>query len=94
MAQADSANSAGTAQSDLFSGVPVEPQWQPDPDKIRRRLERILAEMRSASAMPWDFSRRSLYLKIFPDMAHYLKDDEAAQYCLAFDAELERLKAA
>jgi len=44
--------------------------------------------------MPWDWSQQSLYLKIFPDMANLLPQEEAAQYVLQFEREWERLKAA
>lgn len=86
----------GTAESqgDLFGAGPAVPQWQPDPDKVRRRLERILAEARGAETMPWDWSKQSLYQTIFPQMAHLLDADEAAQYCFQFEREWERLKAA
>jgi hypothetical protein len=35
-------------QPDLFGPAPAAPAWTPDPDKVRRRLERILAEARAA----------------------------------------------
>jgi hypothetical protein len=84
----------GAAQPDLFGPAPVQPVWTPDPDKVRRRLERILAEARAAETMPWDWSQRSLFKKIFPDMANLLPEEEARQYCLQFDEEWERLMAA
>ena len=82
-------------QGDLFGGAePAQPAWTPDPDKVRRRLERILAEARAAEQMPWDWSEQSLYRTIFPQMAGLLPEDEAAQYCFRFEQEWERLKAA
>nr|MBA3447861.1 hypothetical protein [Pseudaminobacter sp.] len=66
-------------QGDLFGAEPARPGWTPDPDKVRRRLERILAEARSAEKMPWDWSEQSLYKTIFPQMAGLLPDEEAAQ---------------
>lgn len=82
-------------QGDLFGAAEsVQKRWTPDPDKVRRRLERILAEARAAETMPWDWSQQSLYKKIFPDMANLLPEDEAAQYCFEFEQEWERLKAA
>lgn len=83
----------GPDQGELFA-APAEPRWQPDPDKVRRRLERILAEARAAEKMPWDWAQQSLFKKIFPDMANLLPDEEARQYCLQFEQEWERLKAA
>lgn len=82
-------------QGDLFgSAEPSQPAWTPDPDKVRRRLERILAEARAADKMPWDWSEQSLYRTIFPQMAGLLPEEEAAQYCFQFEQEWERLRAA
>jgi hypothetical protein len=82
-------------QGDLFGPAePAEPAWKPDPDKVRRRLEDILAEARAAETMPWDWSEQSLYRTIFPQMADLLPEEEAAQYCFQFETEWERLKAA
>jgi hypothetical protein len=44
--------------------------------------------------MPWDGSKRSLFKKIFPDMANLLPEEEAKQYCFQFEREWERLMAA
>lgn len=93
MSQSDLFGTTGP-QGDLFGAEPAAPQWQPDPDKVRRRLERILAEARAAETMPWDWSKQSLYQTIFPQMAKLLGSDEAAQYCFQFEQEWERLKAA
>lgn len=85
----------GDAQGDLFGPAePAQPAWKPDPDKVRRRLELILAEARAAKKMPWDWSEQSLYRTIFPQMAHLLPEAEALQYCFQFEQEWERLKAA
>jgi hypothetical protein len=81
-------------QGDLFGAEHAQPAWTPDRDKVRRRLEGILAEARAAEKMPWDWSEQSLYKTIFPQMAGLLPDDEAAQYCFQFEREWERLKAA
>jgi hypothetical protein len=62
--------------------------------KHNRRMERILAEARAAETMPWERSQQNLYKKIFPDMANLLPADEAAQYCVQFEQEWQRLKAA
>lgn len=97
MAKQDEPDLFGDAdpQGDLFGAPePARPAWQPDPDKVRRRLERILAEARAAETMPWDWSQQSLYRTIFPQMAGLLPEDEAAQYRFRFEAEWERLKAA
>ena len=92
MAKNDQPALFGASQPDLFAAEPA--RWQPDPDKVRRRLERILAEARAADTMPWDWSKRSLFKKIFPDMAGLLPEEEGRQYVLQFEQEWERLMAA
>jgi hypothetical protein len=41
--------------------------------------------------MPWDRSRQGFYRTIFPQMTLWLPDEEAAQYRLEFENEMERL---
>jgi hypothetical protein len=77
-------------QRELFN-APAAPVYRPNLDKVRARLEKLLAEARAAESMPWESSQLSLYRTIYPEMTLWLPDDEAAQYRLAFEAELERL---
>jgi hypothetical protein len=77
-------------QGELFE-VPAEPAYRPNLDKVRARLEKLLAEARAARAMPWEPSQLSLYRLIFPQMTLWLPEDEALQYRLAFEAEVDRL---
>jgi hypothetical protein len=44
--------------------------------------------------MLWDAQRALLYRTIFPQMTHWLPEEEATQLCFEFEAELARLKAA
>ncbi len=44
--------------------------------------------------MPWERQTVLLYQTIFPQMANWLPDEEAAQLRLAFAGEMERLKGA
>lgn len=81
------------AQPDLFGPEPV-PQYKPDPDRVRRRLEAILAEARAAEVMPWRRVKLSLYREIVPRMCSFLPGEEGEQYCFQFEAELKRLEAA
>jgi hypothetical protein len=81
------------AQPDLFGGE-IAPVYRPNLDKVRARLEKILAEARAAQAMPWEPTQLSLYRTIFPQMADYLPKDEGAQLCFSFETELKRLDAA
>jgi len=65
---------------------------RPDPDPVRARLQRILAEAKAAQALPWE--RVRLYRPIFPQMTLWLPEDEGAQLRFEFEAELARLEAA
>ena len=80
-------------QSDLFEADST-PAYSPDPDKVRARLHKILAEARAAQKLPWEPTRVSLYRTIFPQMRNWLPEDEGAQLRFAFEAEMARLKAA
>ena len=82
------------AQSDLFGSDAPETAYRPDPDKVRARLHKILGEARSASALPWEPTRVSLYRTIFPQMTLWLPEEEGAQLRFEFEEELERLEAA
>jgi hypothetical protein len=80
------------SQSDLFGAEPV-PAYRPDPEKVRARLHKILAEARAARTFPWEPTRVSLYRTIFPQMTNWLPDDEAAQLRVDFESEMARLNA-
>jgi hypothetical protein len=80
-------------QADLFGAEPV-PAYRPDPDKVRARLHRILAEARAAQKLPWEPTRVSLYRTIFPQMTLWLPADEGAQLRFEFVTEIARLEAA
>jgi hypothetical protein len=80
-------------QPDLFGAEPA-PAYRPDLDKVRRRLEKILAEARAAKKLPWEPTTVSLYRTIFPQMTNWLPEDEGAQLRFQFEEELIRLKAA
>jgi hypothetical protein len=82
-------------QSDLFSAEQQHtPAYRPDPDKVRARLHKILAEARAAQKFPWDPTRVSLYRTIFPQMTDLLPEEEGVQLRFEFEAELVRLEAA
>jgi hypothetical protein len=84
---------AENSQSDLFGKEPV-PAYRPDPEKVRARLHKILSEARAAKTLPWEPTRVSLYLTIFPQMTNWLPAEEAAQLRFDFDQEMARLKPA
>ncbi len=78
-------------QSDLF-GAAAGPAYRPNPDKVRARLHKILAEARAAQTSPWEPARVSLYRTIFPQMTLWLPEDEAAQLRFEFETEMARLE--
>jgi hypothetical protein len=80
-------------QTDLFGANPV-PAYRPDPEKVRSRLHKILAEARAAQKLPWEPTTVSLYRAIFPQMTQWLPDDEGTQLRFEFETELARLEAA
>ena len=80
-------------QPDLFGEDTPAPVYRADPDKVRARLHKILAEARAAEAIPWEPERVSLYRTIFPQMTQWLPDEEAAELRFAFEAEMERREA-
>ncbi len=80
-------------QPDLFGAEPAS-SYRPDPDKVRRRLEKILAEARAAQKLPWEPTTVSLYRTIFPRMTNWLPEEEGAQLRFEFETELARLEAA
>jgi len=81
-------------QAELFAPDAVPPAYRPDLDDVRARLHRILAEARAAEKLPWDQDRLLVLKTIFPHMAGWLPEDEAAQLRFEFDTEMARLKAA
>ncbi len=84
----------GDDQPELFDENAPTPVYTPDPERVRRRLHKILTEARAAGRMPWDSATLSLYRTIFPQMSFALPEDEGAQLRFEFEEELERLKAA
>jgi hypothetical protein len=81
-------------QAELFDSEAAPPPYRPDPDKVRARLHKILAEARAAEKMPWDRDKLLVYRTIFPQMTGWLPEEEGAQLKFEFDTEMSRLKAA
>jgi len=87
----------GPDQGDLFAneaprnnGIGVA-----DPDQVRARMLKILAEARAAeSRPPWNERTTRMYQVIFPQMANWLPEDEAHQLRFEFESELQRLSRA
>ncbi len=82
------------AEPELFEPGAAPPAYRPDLDQVRARLNKILAEARAAEKLPWDQDRLLVYRTIFPQMAGWLPEEEAAQLTFEFQTEMARLKAA
>ena len=66
------------AQLDMFGGdVPVQPSMAADPDRVRRKLDLLLAEAREAGTNGLPLARRRLMETVVPQMTRWLPDDEA-----------------
>jgi len=85
---------ADETQPELFEPDTAPLAYRPDLDQVRARLHKILAEARAADKLPWDADKLLVYRTIFPQMAGWLPEEEAAQLRFEFDAEMARLKAA
>jgi hypothetical protein len=87
------------AQGSLFGAgedrlqAPVR-RYLPDPEKVRQRLLALLDQARSADKMPWPERDARMWQIVFPNMANWLPEEEAAQLRLDFAREMERLQRA
>jgi hypothetical protein len=90
MARSNQASLFADDQPDMFGPASVA-AYRPNPDKVRSRLHKILAEARAAESLTWEPSTLSLYRTIFPQMSLFLPEEEGARLRLEFQAELARL---
>ena len=64
-----------------------------DPEEVRQELSDLLDQARAAlDAAPWDQRTQRYHRKVFPQMARWLPEEEAAQFCFAFAKELDRIE--
>ncbi|GIL03061.1 MAG: hypothetical protein BroJett030_29600 [Alphaproteobacteria bacterium] len=96
-----------SAEKDLFGFTPAQGSLfgegrlaaprrstTPDPQVVRLRLRAVIDKARAAERMPWTERDTRMWQTVFPNMAKWLPEEEAAQLCLEFEAELKRLAAA
>lgn len=81
-------------QAELFDEDAAPVVYHGDPERVRARLLRLIAEARAADTIPWDADSVRLYRKIVPQMSLWLPEEEGRQLVLAFQEEMLRLKAA
>lgn len=84
------------AQLDMFATqldlLPAEPaSYAPDPERVRGKLNAVLAELRAVETMPWDRRTQRYHQTVFPQMINALSPEEAAQYRMEFEGHLQRL---
>ena len=97
LAMNDEKRSVGFSSLEQFGlDLGIKPQGTSsgiDPDEVRTEMKLMLASARNATAeAPWD-ERTFRYNKlVFPQMARWLPDDEAAQLCFEFRIEVERIE--
>lgn len=89
----------GTAQASLFGSSEDRLQAPrqrslPDPETVRLRLKSLLEKARSAETMPWSERDAKMWQTVFPNMAKWLPEAEAAQLRFEFAQEMERLRKA
>ncbi len=80
-------------QGDLF-GPPPPVSYAPKPEKVRQMMLAMLAEIKGAEECPWNEYKLGLNKVIFPQMANWLPEEEAAVLRREFAAEVARLEAA
>ena len=81
-------------QSSLFGESRMTPPARsstPDPESIRKRLDRLLATLRSAEAMPFSDRDARMWATVVPNMTRWLPDAEADEIRATFSREMERL---
>lgn len=77
---------------DLGDSAPPPP-YEPDRDEVRRELQEVLAEARSAQEeCPWDERTLKYHKVVFPQMANWLPEDERDQLRFEFTQEVERIE--
>jgi hypothetical protein len=87
-------------QPDLFGAGETADEDAPtvyyhgDPDRVRARIGRLIAEARAAETMPWNEDDVRFWRKVVPQMARWLPAVEAARLCSEFDEEVRRLQPA
>ncbi len=81
-------------QHDMFGAPEPTVDTPMTPDDIRRELERTLATLREAKAMPWTTRHMLEVVVMFPDLAGRLPAVEAARLVAAFEGEMRRLRGA
>jgi len=77
---------------DIFA-QPERPSEWPDPAEVRAEMLAILALARQAlDTCPWDERTFRFHKQVFPQMANWLPEEEAAQLRTEFAREVARIE--
>lgn len=81
-------------QGSLFGEGKMTPPARasiPDPETIRRRLNRLLQTLRAADVLPLSEKDVRMWRAVVPNMTKWLPEPEGAEIRNAFHREMERL---
>jgi hypothetical protein len=81
-------------QVDLFASEKCQESYAADPQRVRERLHRIIAEAKAADVLPCDKQKLGYYRTVVPQMSLWLPADEASQLRFQFAEEVKRLELA
>ena len=81
------------SQLSLFDSRRAPDPPTPDPNFIRKMLNRALRQVREAETMPWDEARTARWEREFPALAAQLPPEEGGLFARRFAEELARLRA-
>jgi hypothetical protein len=73
---------------------PTPEKRPPNPEYIRKHLNRLLRLARNAERLPWSEPETRSWEKLFPELALLLPPEEGEALRSAFAIELERLRKA
>jgi hypothetical protein len=82
------------SQLNLFEAEkPIPAPAPPNPDFIRKHLNRVLRILHDAQTIPWRTSEMESWSKRFPILAADLPPEEGQALVDEFEAQLQRLRA-
>lgn len=78
-------------QFELFQRSERATSATPSVDKVRARIDAVLAQLESADALPWTESELQHWSVVLPQMTNWLPPEEAEIARSRFHTELGRL---
>lgn len=78
-------------EAGLFSEEAAPVVVRADPEKVRVKLNSMIAELRAASSLPWSARKMQYWRTVAPQISLWLPKEERAQLLLEFEVEVRRL---